>query len=538
MMNKEKVAEILSTRLEEVDVSLESLEIKPFPDEIWIVGYVSETSLLTAQSMSSALENALRNDPDNSDKPLAVMFRPQRTQGLAVESNAKSGRLAGNDVNQLIQLLEARSRTSDAVPSLNYMEDPRATPTSVAASRHQFILGRRGVGKTALLLEAKRIAEQEGHSTVWLNAHVLRNLTVDEANLTLTQFIVDKLIQRVGNSEGPSALKLRRISVDLRDNEGAGRLKLLVPEINSVFRDLLRPGLLSLYVFLDDFYLYPFVDQPRILDFLAGLFRDSNAWLKIASIDHLTRPWEGTTRIGLEIPNDATKIDLDITLEDPQKTQKFLESVLDSFTASVGIKSTQSIATSEALGRLVLASGGVPRDYLNLFAASIGVARNQRMMAQKIGREDVAVAAGNLARSKKRDLEQDAAKDAAKLLTALSKLSKHVRSLEHTYFRVDIEQKAVSEYEMLALLSNLRFIHFIQTVSDQHRSGVRYEAFILDLSEYSDVRLQRRLHVLDLENGQWVLRKTGEGRKKESLSGTQLRDKIRQSPVVDLKVLN
>lgn len=536
-MNRNTISDVLKTTLAEVDIELDSFEVKPFPDEVWIIAYVHESSMLTAQSISASVEQKLRSTVASSDRPLAVMFRPKKTSVESTVELSGGGRLAGADISQLIQLLEARSRTSDAVPSLNYMEDPRATPISVSATRHQLILGRRGVGKTALLLEAKRIAEQEGHATVWLNAHVIRNLSVENANLILARSIIDKLIQRIGSSEGSSSSALKIVAEKLKQPDAGQNLNLLIPEINLVLRDILRPGLLSLFVFLDDFYLYPFADQPKVLDFLAGISRDSSAWLKIASIEHLTRPWESSTRIGLEIPNDATKIDLDITLEDPEKTQKFLESVLGSFTKAVGIKSPLSIAKTEALGRLVLASGGVPRDYLNLFAASINVARSARTAAQQIGREDVAVAAGDLARSKKRDLEQDAAKEAAKLLTALSKLSEHVRHLGFTYFRVDIQQKSMPEYETLALLSNLRFIHFIQTVSDQHKGGVRYESFLLDLSEYSDVRLQRRLHVLDLESGTWTLRKTGEGRKKEGLTGTQLRDRLRQSPVVDLELL-
>jgi hypothetical protein len=57
---------------------------------------------------------------------------------------------------------------------------------------------------------------------------------------------------------------------------------------------------------------------------------------------------------------------------------------------------------------------------------------------------------------------------------------------------------------------------------------------LLALSEYSDVRVQRNLNVLDIVSGKWVAKTTGKARSSELLSATQLRDKLRNSPVVDL----
>jgi len=188
---------------------------------------------------------------------------------------------------------------------------------------------------------------------------------------------------------------------------------------------------------------------------------------------------------------------------------------------------------------LVLASGGVPRDYLNLFASSLLVAREKRQLAKEVGREDVAIAAGRLARGKKRDLEQDVGGNADALLKALEKLSAIVKGAGFAYFRINVAQKTSPEYELLALLVDLRFAHLVQaSLSDQHKSGVRYEAYVLDLSEFSDVRLKRGLHVLDLEDGQWNLRLTGQSRSKQKLSGTQLRDQLRLSPIVNLENLS
>jgi hypothetical protein len=45
----------------------------------------------------------------------------------------------------------------------------------ITAARHHLVFGRRGAGKTALLLEGKRLIEASGGVTVWLNMHTFRS---------------------------------------------------------------------------------------------------------------------------------------------------------------------------------------------------------------------------------------------------------------------------------------------------------------------------------------------------------------------------
>ncbi|MUU73228.1 ATP-binding protein [Pseudarthrobacter sp. GA104] len=532
--------ELLISTLATAGISVSDVQERSFPGERWLITYVAGESLVAAQSLAGSLEQTLNKQVDGDSSSFVVVVRPAVVADAPVAPPVRRGRLAERDVDQLVQLMEARSRTSDALPSLHYVEDPRTSLAAVGASRHQLVYGRRGVGKTALLLEAKRVAEREGHVTLWLNAHVLRHHTVGNAAAVLAGMILSTLAEQGGSSGGTAFSRLRTIRDELADlvdnNQNVeSAIARRLPEINQVLRAVLRPGLVRFYVFIDDFYLLPLNAQPAFLDYVAGMLRDCDGWVKVASIERLTRPYEPSARVGLEIPHDATKIDLDMTLEDPQATQHFLEAVLVKYTTTAGIKSPSSIAKSEALGRLVLASGGVPRDYLNLFASSLVVAREKRTLAKELGREDVAVAAGRLARGKKRDLEQDVAGNADVLLGALEELSSIVKGAGYAYFRIDVSQKNSPGYELLALLVDLRFAHLVQSsLSDQHKSGVRYEAYVLDLSEFTDIRLKRGLHVLDLEDGHWTLRLTGQAQSKQRLSGTQLRDELRQSPLVNL----
>ncbi|MEV0353124.1 ATP-binding protein [Nonomuraea sp. NPDC050680] len=505
---------------------------------------MAEDGLITAQSLAGSIEAELNDVAHAEGNSFVVTFRPNRDEEKEVSEERNQGVLSSSKADQLIQLLEARSRTSDALPSLKYMEDPRASLAAIGASRHHLVYGRRGVGKTALLLEAKRLAEKQGHVAVWMNAHTLRRLDAAPAFLVVAEAVLKSLTKHAGSSQGESFSRLKEASAniaDLRTMETISEKSVgeILANLNSSLRMVLREGLVRLYLFIDDFYLFPTKAQSQLLDYIAGMLRDCDGWLKVASIERLTRPFEPSSRMGLEIPHDASKIDLDVTLEDPSATQSFLESVLANYTTTAGLNKPSSIARDTALGRLVLGSGGVPRDYLNLFASSIVAARS-RPKAREIGKEDVADAAGRAARGKKRDLEQDVASETAgALLRALEGLSARVKSAGYTYFRIDIAQKSHSFYEILAQLVDLRFAHLIQaSLSDQHKAGVKYEAYVLDLSEFTDVRLKRGLHVLDLENGGWTYRQSGKAGTTKKLTGTLFRDHLRQAPIIDLEEMS
>src|SRR5438067_9091263 len=79
-----------------------------------------------------------------------------------------------NRIPGLLELMSARARTSESQPSLRYVADVAETLKLAVSPRHHLIFGRRGVGKTALLLEARRLLEKEGALTLWVNMHPLR----------------------------------------------------------------------------------------------------------------------------------------------------------------------------------------------------------------------------------------------------------------------------------------------------------------------------------------------------------------------------
>jgi hypothetical protein len=299
------------------------------------------------------------------------------------------------------------------------------------------------------------------------------------------------------------------------------------------------------FIFLDDFHYVPRAEQPRLLDMLHGCVRDCDAWLKIASIRHQTRWFQSSPPMGLQTGHDADHIDLDVSLQSPTRAKRFLGDVLLAYATTVGATSLSRVFSNGAINRLVLASGAVPRDFLVLAAASIGVAR-ERSNARLVGVQDVNTAAGDAAKTKLDELEDDLASDigsAKRTIQALQVVRKFCLDEEQiTYFKISFRDKERHsfEYALLANLVDVRLIHLIDpSLSDARHAGVRHEVFMLDLSQYSGQRLKQRLRVLDFVKDHIILRET---RKKGVLTvgdnARKLNALLRRAPEFELQRLS
>ncbi len=187
--------------------------------------------------------------------------------------------------------------------------------------------------------------------------------------------------------------------------------------------------------------------------------------------------------------------------------------MLKQYSRRVGVVALKRLFSGDALDRLVLASGAVPRDYLVLASSAIAKAQ-QRQKARLVGVQDVNQAAGDAAGAKLQELEDDMASNvgtAERTLAALQQVRDFCLEDEsYTYFLVAYcdKENEPAAYNLLTDLLDVRLIHLIDSgVSDAHAAGHRSDAFMLDLSQFSGSRLKQRIRVLDFSGGRIVSRR-------------------------------
>jgi hypothetical protein len=293
----------------------------------------------------------------------------------------------------------------------------------------------------------------------------------------------------------------------------------IVPRMQQLIGLLCAERASDLFIFVDDLHYLDMKQQPLFLDLLHGITRDNPAWLKIAGIRNRIRNqcrvFTENPPVGLQSGHDAAEIPLDITLEEPRKARDFLSSVIQTYLNAAGISNRARFLPNTAIDRLVLASGGVPRDFLVLGARAIQIAR-LRANARVVGVQDVNEAAGEAGKQKIAELEEDAAASSgqsARHLTALQRVRNFTIDEHHySFFRVNLRDKnnRPEEYRLLQSLMDLRMIHLVKgSLSEAHAAGERSEVYMIDLSEYSGSRLKKNLNVIELRGDALVLRTTG-----------------------------
>jgi AAA ATPase-like protein len=515
-----------------------SVSVRRFPGETIVIVEVKPSDFSLALDLASSIDSAI---PDGF-----ITIR----KGSEGNEGVKAGRvqsLVDPRVNDLIEILNARSRTSEHQPSLHYIPDAAQSLNIATSRRHHLVFGRRGVGKTALLLEAKKIVESKGANVFWINIQTMRSLSAYEAFLSTAARLCDlpesihlNRIKPPLSVQRASALKEKITKLLGAQQLDAHHVDLLLPEFQHLLQILGQETQGDFYVFLDDFHYLSLTEQPKFLDLIHSISRDTPTWIKAAGIRHQSRWFSDNPPVGLQTGHDAAIINLDITLEQPAKAKAFLSNILESYAREVNVSSVNAISKS-ALDRLVLASGGVPRDFMVLGSLAIQVAR-ERSNAKTAQVRDVNEAAGRNTQPKLQELEDDAASSVGSASASMSALT-HIRAFllderQTTYFRVDFRDKEThqKEYDLLQSLMDLRLLHLINSsVSDERLAGHRSEVYMLDLSQFASSRFKRNIRVLDFHNNHLVLKSTGSGSEvRPGDTPNKLLGILRRGPAFDL----
>lgn len=441
----------------------------------------------------------------------------------------------------------------------------------VGSRRHQFVLGRRGVGKSTLLRTVEARALKNGSATAFVDLETLRGIaypdvlvhllvailaalrkriktvaTLQDPKRALALLIVRrrlrKLEKRLARLLGEpqvvrkTVTKLRQTSAGAGGDLGGGvrmpdlpvainlsaRRHKTTEETESIEADFEQSKMDGLYaaayavraeliraaaeleshsctIILDDFYHVRTDDQPYVLGYLHQVVKNIDIFLKVGAVSHRLVPFvEGDPPTGVQIGHDAGEVSLDLTLEQFSAAQAFLESVLAGILSPLDI-TLDDLVTDGGRTRLVLASGGVARDYLNLVAQALRVANERESRPSrphnKITAEDVNSVSQHLQEQKQTDLQRDAGPNADALRERFSDLVAFC--LDHNDTNVFVvETNLLRETEWGAeveALADLRFVHRIGPVSIQSSTyrGRQFTAFTLDLSSYTGTRSER-----------------------------------------------
>lgn len=446
--------------------------------------------------------------------------------------------------SQLVDLIRTNLRTRPGQTPIYVDLDGHAA--AVGREQHQVIFGRRGSGKSTLLLTlAEECNRSDTRHALYFTADLVKRAPYADA---VARVVLEVLQSLPGSGSGSRRQLLRVLIGELQslisqesqqevttqtasrtDASASGKfgsghvgvsasggsqrsvmvtatytsrkeelLTRRLPDYSAeLARALKNSNIDQSYLLLDDFYLLERALQPDVVDYLHGMLNGTGMFLKVASIQHRTTlsRVDGAF-IGVEVGQDIERIDLDLTLEQPDRTAIHLSSILDTLAGQVGMPDfTAQRFDGSSLSLLVLASGGVVRDFLELFcrtASNLSFEEGRAVDTDQV----VAAIADYWSTSKMPALRTDLSMSDARLLEEV-----------FTDFRRFCLQESVSPIfgvmrsdlvgfpEVAAAveeLVDLKFLHVLSRTAEVDERGESVNAYLLDLSAYN--LLQEALH--------------------------------------------
>jgi len=312
-----------------------------------------------------------------------------------------------------------------------------------------------------------------------------------EARVSLERAEIGGRLDKAEVSSVEETTEITRIKV----NKLQQNLEIYHDKLENLLKKIDR----DMMLFLDDFYFIAKQDQPQVIDYLHRLSKGTKMYLKLGTIRYRTSLYRVSSKngktTGVELNNDIFPIELDYTLEDFKVMSNFLDQVLIKFAEGLNIEinDLDGLFTEGGKKLLHLASGGVPRDFLNLFLKSQSIARS--LMLKKMEKQRVVGEAARqyLTETKWPNLSEDTVGDVFILENLIQRIRRFsINEKRKTVFLVNQEEKSQNseEYDRLKQLMDLRFIHLV----DSHTSATygrrgRYEGYIVDSGFWASPRI-------------------------------------------------
>jgi hypothetical protein len=382
-----------------------------------------------------------------------------------------------------------------------YTKSVSNAEAQITAAANHVVYGRRGSGKSSLLLYAVRSREKDGLQSAWVDIQAYEKRADSKVVLDILNEILEQLFPQLFGAPTYGTVKshLARMKDDhdLTDD----KIREFLPDVRKVFSIASD----DVFVFLDDFHLIELALQPRLLGFLYAIARGNKVFLKISSIETLTKLWDAKSRTGLQVPNDAQLIKLDYNLTMPDKAEAHIEGILDAHAEYCGLPSVRFLCVGkQVLSRLVWVSAGVPRDALNMFAQAITKAMTGGRKLVSV--TDVNMAASEMVSQKVRDVESDVVDKTVEtnLESVLETVKEFCIKTKRTNAFLTEIRSDNKLYRPIVELVDMRLIHVISegiTVGD---AGRKYLALILDYGFYTGVRAAQSVDLFNKQTGKVV----------------------------------
>jgi len=282
------------------------------------------------------------------------------------------------------------------------------------------------------------------------------------------------------------------------------KLNLLLPTLKERIREFfeLSSEVTTVFVEIDDFYHLPRTMQPHVADYIHRLCKDVPMYFKFATLRHASVLYadRGSQPTGAQERHDYQPINVDFTLADFDKTSGQLSQILYEYgkKANMSTSEVDELFMGDGFSRLVLAAGGVPRDFLSLLLDIL----SHKETHEAIGKDDVRLLSLTIFQRRIEELKADSEpKDQDALLRGIYAIRSFCTDRKANVFLVAdrVLQAQNGVRDLLNRLLDYRIIHSVGSALTHKTQAGTFQAYMIDIRAYANLRkLAGRFNEIDI----------------------------------------
>lgn len=258
---------------------------------------------------------------------------------------------------------------------------------------------------------------------------------------------------------------------------------------SDIFNEFNRISNNKIILYLDDFYLVSMDSQPQVIQYFHDIYKNSkndSFCFKLCSIPNRTKiNFEG--KVDFSLKDDFSPIRLDKELYDFDNLVEYLLQITANLSPSLEINSHDIrtlFVNDEVLKFTVVATGGVPRDFLVILSEILRIALSEN--SNRIKKEHLYSAISDLKQDKEQNIEVECDIPVDKIREALSIIHKEVIDGLKTNVILYPEHLAKAHESLLKNLINLRYLHVInETTSSERVKKENFVSYLVDMTFYA-----------------------------------------------------
>ncbi len=283
------------------------------------------------------------------------------------------------------------------------------------------------------------------------------------------------------------------------------RLNLLLPKLKGRVREFfeISKEVKSIFLELDDFYHLQRTMQPHVADYIHRLCKDVPLYFKFATLRHASILFadRGNQPTGAQERHDYQPLNIDFTLADFKKTAAQLREILYRYGRRADMDQSQvdALFMGEGFNRLVLASGGVPRDFLSLLLEALST---KAPGEERIGKDDVRILSLAVLQRRIEELKVDSEqRDQDALIKGIYAIRKFCVDRKTNVFLVSdrVLQEPNGVRDLINRLLDYRIIHSVGAALTHKTQSGTFNAYMIDIGAYANLRkLEGRFNEIDV----------------------------------------